>query len=56
MLPAIRVDGLSKLYRVAARQQGYKTLRESSSEAVWAPIERIRQSFQPKAESDGAEG
>lgn len=53
---AIRVDGLSKLYRVGARQQGYKTLRESISEAVWSPIERIRQSFQPRAESDGTGG
>jgi homopolymeric O-antigen transport system ATP-binding protein len=54
--PAIRVDGLSKLYRVGARQQGYRTLRESIVEACAAPWRRIRQSFSPRAETDGAEG
>jgi len=56
MHPAIRVDGLSKLYRVGARQPGYKTLREAIVDTCWAPIDRIRQSFTPKAETDGAAG
>src|SRR5262245_29298162 len=41
MRPAIRVDGLSKLYRVGARQQGYTTLRESIAEAFAAPLRRL---------------
>jgi lipopolysaccharide transport system ATP-binding protein len=39
--PAIRVDGISKLYQVGARQQGYKTLRESIADACWAPVRRL---------------
>jgi lipopolysaccharide transport system ATP-binding protein len=53
--PAIRVDNLSKLYRVGARQQGYKTLRESLVDAASAPWRRIRRAFAarslPQAES-----
>ena len=45
MPPAIRVDSLSKLYRVGARQQGYKTLRESVTEACAAPLRRLREIF-----------
>src|SRR5688572_18796813 len=57
MQPAIRVDGLSKLYRIGARQQGYKTLRESIAEACWSPVNRIRQSFAPKTQTEaGAKG
>jgi lipopolysaccharide transport system ATP-binding protein len=56
MTPAIRVDGLSKLYRVGARQQGYKTLRECLTQALWSPIQRLRQSFAIKAETEGAAG
>jgi len=41
MPPAIRVDGLSKLYQVGARQQGYKTLRESIADAFWAPFRSL---------------
>lgn len=46
MQPAIKVDSLSKLYRVGARQQGYKTLRESLEEAFWSPLKRLRQKVQ----------
>jgi len=42
MHPAIRVDNLSKLYQVGARQQGYKTLRESIADACVAPLRRWR--------------
>jgi homopolymeric O-antigen transport system ATP-binding protein len=57
MPPAIRVSGLSKLYQVGARQQGYKTLRESIADAFWSPVNRIRQSLAPRAtDSDGAAG
>src|SRR5262245_12205350 len=55
MKPAIRVSSLSKLYRVGARQQGYKTLRESIRDTVVSPFRRIRQSFSSGTETDGAE-
>ena len=65
MPPAIRVSGLSKLYRVGARQQGYKTLRETIADACWSPVRRIRQLQLPlspwkrvgvRADTDGAAG
>jgi lipopolysaccharide transport system ATP-binding protein len=57
MYPAIRVSGLSKLYRVGARQQGYTTLRESIAGAFWSPVNRIRQSLAKRASgTDGAAG
>src|SRR4051794_23346156 len=56
MLPAIRVDSLSKLYRVGARQHGYKTLRETIVDSCAAPWRRIRQSFLPRPEASDAGG
>jgi lipopolysaccharide transport system ATP-binding protein len=55
---AIRVDGLSKLYRVGARQRGYRTLRESFAEACSAPVRRLRNAFarRPSAEMAVAQG
>src|SRR2546423_1416855 len=52
MQPAIRVDSLSKLYRVGARQHGYKTLRETIVDTCTAPWRRIRQSFVPRTEAN----
>ena len=43
---AIRVENLSKLYRIGARQAAYKTLRESLTNAVTAPFRRFRRSSQ----------
>jgi homopolymeric O-antigen transport system ATP-binding protein len=42
MKPAIRVDNLSKHYRLGERQRGYKTLRETIADAVKAPFRRFR--------------
>jgi hypothetical protein len=43
MKPAIRIDNLSKLYRIGARQSGaYRTLRETVSDAAVAPWRRFR--------------
>lgn len=54
--PAIRVESLSKHYRVGARQQGYKTLRESLAEACTAPLRRLRAGVQgPKSKVQGGE-
>ena len=39
---AIRVDGLSKLYQIGARQTGYKTLRETLTDSFTAPFRRLR--------------
>jgi len=38
---AIKVDGLSKQYRIGARQERYKTLRESIAQAFAAPVRRL---------------
>ena len=37
---AIRVENLSKQYRIGGQQAGYKTIRESLTEAVGAPFRR----------------
>ncbi|MGB7925630.1 MAG: ABC transporter ATP-binding protein [Pyrinomonadaceae bacterium] len=43
MKPIIKVENLSKRYRVGARQAGaYSTVREALSGAVKAPLERLR--------------
>lgn len=42
MKPIIRVESVSKQYRLGARELGYDTLRESIVEAVRAPFERLR--------------
>ena len=38
---AIKVEGLSKLYRIGAKQARYKTLRESLTDAFTAPFRRV---------------
>jgi lipopolysaccharide transport system ATP-binding protein len=38
---AIRVEGLSKQYRIGGPQARYKTIRESLTEAVQAPFRRM---------------
>jgi len=38
---AIRVETLSKQYRIGAPQGRYKTIRESLTEAVGAPFHRL---------------
>jgi len=35
---AIKVEGLSKRYRIGGQQQAYKTLREKLNETAWAPF------------------
>ncbi len=39
---AIKVENLSKLYKIGARQQGYKTLRESVMGILTAPMQRFK--------------
>ncbi|MBE2272203.1 MAG: ABC transporter ATP-binding protein, partial [Anaerolinea sp.] len=38
----IRVENLGKRYRIGGKQESYKTLRESLTQAMTAPIRRIR--------------
>ena len=38
---AIRVENLSKQYRIGGPQARYKTIRESLTEAVGAPFRRL---------------
>ena len=42
MKPIIRVEGLSKRYRIGARQESYATLRDALSGALAAPLRRLR--------------
>jgi len=39
---AIRVEGLSKQYRIVGRQESYKTLRDALGNAAKAPLRWIR--------------
>lgn len=38
---AVRVENLSKLYRIGAKQEGYKTFRDSITDALTAPFKRV---------------
>ncbi len=42
MKPIVRVEGLSKEYRIGERRAGYETLRESIVRAVKAPLNHLR--------------
>ena len=39
---AIRVENVSKLYRIDSRQARYKTIRESLTAAFASPFHRLR--------------
>ncbi|MGH7845511.1 MAG: ATP-binding cassette domain-containing protein, partial [Candidatus Binatia bacterium] len=52
--PAIKALGISKTYRIAARQEKYKTLRDSLSAALAAPLRTLGATFGfAQDESDG---
>lgn len=42
MSPIVRVEGLSKQYRIGTREAAYATLRESLMEVFRSPFERLR--------------
>lgn len=42
MKPVIQVDNLSKIYRIGAREKGYKTFREAIIDGVTAPIRNFK--------------
>jgi lipopolysaccharide transport system ATP-binding protein len=54
MTPAIRVENLSKLYRIGARQDGYMTLRESLTHATAAPWRNLRKWARRLSAQNGA--
>ncbi|MBN1106645.1 MAG: ABC transporter ATP-binding protein [Deltaproteobacteria bacterium] len=43
----IQVENLSKLYRIGAREAGYRTFRETLVDAVKAPLQRLGGLFSP---------
>ena len=55
-LPAIRVEKLSKLYRIGTRQTGRRTLRETISDTVAAPFRHLAsRNGKPAAPAHAAE-
>jgi len=44
---AVRVENLSKQYRIGARQAGYRTIRETMTDLATAPLRRLRRLGQP---------
>jgi len=46
---AIRVDGLSKQYRIGSKQQGYKTLRDTLAETLVSPFRRAQKLLRGQA-------
>lgn len=51
---ALQVEGLSKLYRIGGRQNSYRTLRDSLTDAIAAPFKRARSLL--RGEAYGASG
>ena len=45
---AIRCEGLGKQYRIGKRER-YRTLRDTLTDAMYAPFRRIRSAFQPSS-------
>jgi lipopolysaccharide transport system ATP-binding protein len=53
---AIRVEGLSKKYRIGERQERYRTLRDTLAEAAVAPFQRLRSVFRHGAREGNGGG
>jgi lipopolysaccharide transport system ATP-binding protein len=52
---AIRVQNLSKQYRIGARQAAYRTLREALTDAAVAPFHRLRRNPQSAIRNPNSE-
>ncbi|MFA5864852.1 MAG: ABC transporter ATP-binding protein [Phycisphaerae bacterium] len=50
--PAIRVEGISKRYRIGARERSYQTFREALGETLFSPLRRMSQWMQPVPEAE----
>jgi lipopolysaccharide transport system ATP-binding protein len=46
---AVRVDGLSKQYRIGGKQEGYRTLRETITDAFISPFRRAKKLLRGQA-------
>ncbi|MBS1811282.1 MAG: ATP-binding cassette domain-containing protein [Acidobacteria bacterium] len=55
MKPIIRVENLSKQYRIGAQQASYGTLRDSLTNTVTAPFRRFKDSRNSKPETRNSE-
>lgn len=53
---AIRVAGLSKRYRIGAKQRKYKTLRDSLTEGVLRPFRAVRSLARPNGDATCSSG
>src|SRR5437867_4312460 len=51
MRPIIKTENLGKRYRLGAQESAYGTLREAISNAVRAPLDRLRGNGQSEAKS-----
>jgi lipopolysaccharide transport system ATP-binding protein len=49
---AVRVENLSKQYRIGARQPGYRTIRETMTDLAAAPLRRLRRLGQPSPDNE----
>ena len=52
---AIRIDGVGKKFRIGARQESYRTLRDSLGRAVAAPLRRAAAVLRGHASETGAD-
>jgi len=51
---AIRLEGISKRYRIGAKQEKYKTLRDTLTDISLAPVRRLRSVFNRESSSINA--
>ncbi|MFH4175885.1 hypothetical protein WAJ79_23350, partial [Acinetobacter baumannii] len=51
MRPIIRVENLSKQYRIGTRGQAYRTLRDALTGFARAPLERLRRNGHANSET-----
>ena len=51
MTPIIKVENLSKQYRIGSRQASYSTLRDSLAEMARSPMKHLRRNGRSTAET-----
>jgi hypothetical protein len=49
---AIRVEGLSKMYTIGERQQPYRTLRDTVTDAFTRPLRALRRRREEEEEEE----
>lgn len=48
--PIIQVEGVSKRYRIGAREAGYRTIRDTLADIARAPLRLLRGESRPTQE------